>query len=116
MLRAGMIKVMSPLFRFLLTHNIMIQAVERHMSNTSPKKYRDDLIPSYRKFFSNGSAPYFQTNDSRSIALGCRRILYVTGYLEALHRPNITLRSNDIEAIVEDGIVTKNGNDFFWVL
>ena len=95
----------------------MIQGVERHMLNTSPKEYRDDLIPSYRKLFSNGSAPYLKTNDSSSIALGCRRILYVTGYLEALHRPNITLRSNDIEAIVEDGIVTKNGNVFFfWAL
>jgi len=43
------------------------------------------------------------------LALGCRRVLYDVGYLAALHRPNITLRSNDIGAIVEDGIVTKSG-------
>ena len=36
------------------------------------------------------------------------------GYLEALHRPNITLRINDIETIVEDGIVTKDGGDLFF--
>ena len=52
-------------------------------------------------------------NHSRYIAIGCRRILFDVGYLAALHRPNITLRSNDIEAIVEDGIVTKAGNFIF---
>ena len=53
---------------------------------------------------------HWRTNNSiRYIAIGCRRIIYDVGYLAALHRPNITLCSNDIEAIVEDGIVTKAG-------
>jgi hypothetical protein len=41
--------------------------------------------------------------------MGCRRVLIDAGYLEALHRPNMSLRRNDIEAIVEDGIITKAG-------
>jgi hypothetical protein len=51
-------------------------------------------------------------NSRYILAIGCRRILYDVGYLAALHHSNVTLRSNDIEAIVEDGIVTKTGNDF----
>ena len=43
------------------------------------------------------------------VAIGCRRIVYDAGYLESLHRANMSLRRNDIEAIVEDGIVTKDG-------
>lgn len=58
---------------------------------------------------------HWRANHSWYIAIGCRRILYDVGYLAALHRPNITLRSNDIEAIVEDGIITKTGNDFLCV-
>ena len=46
------------------------------------------------------------------IALGCRRILIDAGYLDALHHPNMALRQNDIEAIVEDGIVTKDGMNY----
>ena len=41
--------------------------------------------------------------------MGCRRVLYDVGYLEALHRTNMSLRQNDIEAFVEDGIITKAG-------
>ena len=80
----------------------------------SPKEYQDVLIPPYRKVFYRIDVLFWRANHSRYLAIGCRRILYDVGYLAALHRPNITLRrSNDIEAIVEDGIVTKAGNDFF---
>ena len=41
--------------------------------------------------------------------MGCRRVNIDVGHLEALHRPNMSLRRNDIEAIVEDGIITKTG-------
>ena len=43
------------------------------------------------------------------LAMGCRRVVLNAGYLESLHRPNMSLRRNDIEAIVEDGIITKAG-------
>ena len=84
---------------------------------TAPKKYQDVLFPSYRKVFFYKIEMYchWSVNHSRYIALGCRRVVYDVGYLPTLHRPNMTLRSNDLEAIVEDGIVTKAGNDFFWV-
>ena len=79
---------------------------------TAPKKYQDVLFPSYRKVF---FYKMYCHNHSRYIAIGCRRIIFDPGYLAALHRPNMTLRSNDLEAIVEDGIITKAGNDFFWM-
>ena len=84
------------------------------MLKTSPKKYQDILIPTYRKvFYRILMYCHWRVNRSRYIAIGCRRILYDVGYLAALHRPNITLRSNDIESIVEEGIVTKAGSKFF---
>ena len=87
------------------------------MLKTSPKKYQNVLIPSYRKVFDRIEIYcHWRANHSRYIAVGCRRILYDVGYLAALHRPNITLRSNDIETIVEDSIVTKAGNGFLGVL
>ena len=42
-------------------------------------------------------------------ALGCKRIILDTGYLEALHRPNLSLNWDGIESIDKDGIVTKTG-------
>ena len=120
MFRARIIKVIHPLlwlFDSLLRTtlgNIIIQMAERYILGTSPKKYQDVLIPSYRKvFYEIEMYRHWRANYSRYIAIGCRRILYDFGYLAALHRPNITLRSNDIEAIVEDGIVTKAGNNSF---
>ena len=79
------------------------------MLKTSPKNYQHVLIPSYRKVF-YGIEMYrrWRSNHSWYTAIGCRRlgIPYDVGYLAALHRPSITLRSNDIEAIVEDNIVS----------
>lgn len=79
----------SPMFRAQV-----IKTAERYMLKSSPEKYRNDLIPSY--------------------PIGCRRIIFDAGYLEALHRPNVALRSDVIESIVEDGIVTKNGQKLFF--
>ena len=87
------------------------------MLKTSPKKYQDILIPSYRKvFYKIELYCHWRTNHPRYVAIGCRRILYDVGYLAALHRLNINLRSNDIETIVEDSIVTKAGNGFLGFL
>jgi hypothetical protein len=86
------------------------------MLKTSPKKYQNVLIPSYRKISDREVYCHWKANHSRYIAIGCRRILLDVGYLAALHRPNITLRINDIEAIVEDGIVTKAGYYYYYLV
>ena len=119
-LRVRVRKVIHSRSCYLITFNllnppIIIQRVERYMLKTSPKKYQNVLIPSYRKVFYRQTYCHWKANHSLYIAIGCRRILYDVGYLAALHRPNMTLRSNDIEAIVEDGIVTKDGIVFFCV-
>lgn len=54
--RAGIMKAIYPLLwvfnNFQLTNApIIIQTAERYMLKTSPKRYQDVLIPSYRKVF-----------------------------------------------------------------
>ena len=42
-------------------------------------------------------------------APGCKRIIVDPQYLESLNRPNVSLKWDAIEAIVEDGIKLKTG-------
>ena len=42
-------------------------------------------------------------------AAGCKRIIVDPQYLESLNRPNVSLKWDAIEAIVEDGIKLKTG-------
>jgi cation diffusion facilitator CzcD-associated flavoprotein CzcO len=44
-----------------------------------------------------------------STALGCKRIVFDPGYVEALNGDNIELEWDPIAEIVSDGIVTKSG-------
>ncbi|KAF8143756.1 hypothetical protein K438DRAFT_2104117 [Mycena galopus ATCC 62051] len=41
--------------------------------------------------------------------LGCKRIIRDTGFLGALHRPNLKLNWDGIQSICEEGIITKKG-------
>jgi cation diffusion facilitator CzcD-associated flavoprotein CzcO len=41
--------------------------------------------------------------------MGCKRILFDTNYLAALHRPNLALNWDGIEVVTEGGILTKKG-------
>ena len=41
--------------------------------------------------------------------LGCKRILFVEGYLEALQKPNVSLHTQGIEKITHNGVQDKNG-------
>lgn len=42
-------------------------------------------------------------------ALGCKRIVFDSGYLKALNLSNIQLNYDGIEAVTSDGIITKTG-------
>ena len=44
-----------------------------------------------------------------NIAAGCRRVIIDPGYLPALHRPNVELTYEQIDRVVPEGIVLKNG-------
>lgn len=39
-------------------------------------------------------------------APGCKRIVYDSGYLDALHRPNVDVCRDEIQSIAENGLVT----------
>lgn len=41
--------------------------------------------------------------------IGCKRILFDTNYLASFHRPNVSLYSGAVKEIVEDGLITSNG-------
>jgi hypothetical protein len=47
--------------------------------------------------------------DSVSTAPGCRRLIVDPGYLECLHRPNVTLTYDAIECIVPSGVQLETG-------
>jgi len=44
-----------------------------------------------------------------NIAPGCRRIIIDPDYLACLHRPNVTLRWDGVDSLVEEGIKVKTG-------
>ncbi|RXW19556.1 hypothetical protein EST38_g6287 [Candolleomyces aberdarensis] len=53
----------------------------------------------------------FESSIRPSEAMGCKRLIFDTGYLEAMHRPNLKMNFDGIESIVEDGIVTKKNGE-----
>ncbi|KAJ7221358.1 hypothetical protein GGX14DRAFT_514350 [Mycena pura] len=59
------------------------------LTSRAPKEDLPNLIPNYD--------------------LGCKRLIFDTNYLPALHRPNVNLNWEGIQSISEDGIVTKQG-------
>ncbi|GLB40268.1 putative flavin-binding monooxygenase-like [Lyophyllum shimeji] len=72
-----------------VTRRALSSYLKRYILKHSPKEYHDKLIPSY--------------------ALGCKRVLFDTDYLPTLHRDNVELNWAGIASIVEDGIITKQG-------
>ncbi|TFY82785.1 hypothetical protein EWM64_g1230 [Hericium alpestre] len=65
------------------------KAYSKYMRDTAPVEYADKLIPSYPP--------------------GCKRFILDTGYLTALHQPNLTPNFDGVDKITADGIVTKKG-------
>ncbi|KAJ7164408.1 hypothetical protein C8R46DRAFT_1278694, partial [Mycena filopes] len=66
--------------------------VKSYMKKNTPPEYADRLIPS-----------------DPDHKLGCKRIIYDTNYLASLARPNMSLVSDPIESIGEEGVFTQNG-------
>ncbi|KAJ7334902.1 hypothetical protein DFH08DRAFT_785005 [Mycena albidolilacea] len=60
-----------------------------YIVRTAPKEQLEDLVPTY--------------------SLGCKRMIFDTNFLGALHRPNLKLNWDGIQSICEDGIITKKG-------
>ncbi|KAJ6567001.1 hypothetical protein B0H19DRAFT_716653 [Mycena capillaripes] len=60
-----------------------------YIMRTAPKEELKHLVPTY--------------------SLGCKRMIFDTNFLGALHRPNLRLNWDGIQSISEDGILTKKG-------
>ncbi|THU85879.1 FAD/NAD(P)-binding domain-containing protein [Dendrothele bispora CBS 962.96] len=74
----------SPLLRRLYS-----PMARKYIEKNAPKEYVDKLIPTY--------------------TMGCKRVIFDTDFLAALHRPNVDITFDGIESIYEGGIVTKKG-------
>ncbi|PHH87650.1 hypothetical protein CDD83_8594 [Cordyceps sp. RAO-2017] len=61
----------------------------RYIRKTAPAKYHDLLIPDFE--------------------IGCKRRIFDPGYLQALHKPNISLSDNPIAQVLPDAIRTEDG-------
>ena len=62
---------------------------ERYMRSKAPERYHDMLIPDFE--------------------YGCKRRIFDSGYLEALHLPNVTLTDEPTAEILENGVRLGNG-------
>ncbi|EAU81842.2 monooxygenase [Coprinopsis cinerea okayama7 len=72
---------------FPLLRPLMTAWARRYMTRAAPSEELPNLFPKF--------------------PMGCKRIIFDTGYLPALHRPNLHLNWDGIDSIVENGIVTK---------
>jgi len=65
------------------------RTLAKYIKEKAPKEYHEVLTPNFPP--------------------GCRRIIVDPGYLESLHKPNVGMCWEPIDAIVEDGIKLKSG-------
>ncbi|KAG2153120.1 uncharacterized protein EDB93DRAFT_1249032 [Suillus bovinus] len=65
------------------------EVMTKYILDSAPSRYRGYMIPNYPP--------------------GCKRTVANSGYLDILHRPNLTLNFDGIANIVENGIITKTG-------
>ncbi|KAF8957769.1 hypothetical protein BDZ97DRAFT_84041 [Flammula alnicola] len=77
------------IFGSMVLRQLLTKLLTKYITHTAPEEYHDRLVPKY--------------------ALGCKRVIFDTNYLAALHRPNLDLNWDGIDTIVEDGILTKTG-------
>lgn len=64
----------------------------KYILDKAPSKYHTHMIPDY--------------------PVGCKRTVANSGFLDSLHRPNLTLNFDGIAEIVEHGVITKTGELF----
>ncbi|KAJ3513851.1 hypothetical protein NLJ89_g2717 [Agrocybe chaxingu] len=69
---------------------IVTKLLTSYIRYTAPPGLHDKLIPSF--------------------PVGCKRVIFDTHYLKALHRPNLKVNWDGVERITEDGIITKTGD------
>ncbi|KAJ7127550.1 hypothetical protein C8R43DRAFT_696039 [Mycena crocata] len=86
-LRSEMLYMFVFAYKALRTKYTVV--AKAYIERTAPKEDADHLIPSY--------------------TLGCKRVIFDTNFLAALHRPNLSLNWDGIQSITEDGIITKKG-------
>ncbi|EMD34222.1 hypothetical protein CERSUDRAFT_117119 [Gelatoporia subvermispora B] len=65
------------------------ESLKGFIRSVTPAKHHDKLMPNY--------------------PMACKRLVIDTGYLTALHRPNLDLNWDGIEELTEEGILTKKG-------
>jgi cation diffusion facilitator CzcD-associated flavoprotein CzcO len=65
------------------------KAVESYMRSAAPAKYHDMLIPNFE--------------------IGCKRRIYDSGYLKALHDPRVQLTNSPLLEFVPEGVRTEAG-------
>jgi cation diffusion facilitator CzcD-associated flavoprotein CzcO len=81
----------------------------KYITMTAPKKYHSKLIPQYRTATHCLLFHKDLLNHVFRVAPGCKRIILDPGYLESLHRPNMTLSYDTITRIVPEGVQLENG-------
>lgn len=67
--------------------NQLTKMATRYIKANAPEKYHDRLIPTF--------------------PLGCKRVIFNTNYLEALHRSNLKINYDGIATISDTGILTQ---------
>jgi cation diffusion facilitator CzcD-associated flavoprotein CzcO len=82
----------------------------RYIRRTAPKEEVDKLIPSYCKFRAQIRLVVLLVKEEHACtAPGCKRIIVDPDYLKCLHRPNVSVKWDGIEEIIEEGIKLKTG-------
>ena len=75
----------------------------------APKKYHSKIIPEFRTASRHLLFDKDLLNCIVRLAPGCKRIIVDPGYLESLHRPNVTLSFDGIKNIVPQGVQLETG-------
>ena len=78
------------------------------MTWKAPKRYHSKLIPEFREAARHLLFSKDLLIDIVRVAPGCKRIIVDPGYLESLHRPNVTLSYDGIKDIVPQGVRLKS--------
>jgi hypothetical protein len=77
------------LFASKFVRKVVTKDLKKQMLEVCPPEYRDKIIPDFPP--------------------GCKRLIIGHSYLQALHRPNLTINWDGIAEIVPEGIRTKTG-------